>query len=360
MIRTLVILVLLTVGVCLLPLVQAQAHPAWGIVVDRQGQVYFSDLVNVWKIDTQGKLSLFRAGRDHTHDLNIDDAGNIYGAENSYDPATQRFFSAIWKMTPAGSFSYLLAPTENPPPGTSIWKDRGGNMYRVDSHPKGQLLVLKRTPSGNVSVLVGRGDVLRNYHQGAPYSVGGIAFGADGALYFTHGSNVGKLTSSGAFTALTRNVAAEKPSGKPAGETRLFGIVVDTQSNAFVADYNNRRILKIGSAGVVSTVLRADEPWAPTGLATKDGDLYILEFEFTPPSTYTPRVRKLDAQGNVTLLATVDEAGKASAQNNSADGTGQSGTTQRRSVSYAVIFAIVGVLVVAFAAWRLRRRMLIH
>jgi len=31
------------------------AHPAWGIVVDSQKQVYFTDLESVWKIDGQEK-----------------------------------------------------------------------------------------------------------------------------------------------------------------------------------------------------------------------------------------------------------------------------------------------------------------
>src|SRR5687768_16174822 len=89
---------------------EVQAHPAWGIAVDRQGQVYFSDLTTVFKVDAQGTVSVFRASADrHIHDLSIDEAGNLYGAENSYEPATKRFFSAIWKMTPAGDFSYLLA-----------------------------------------------------------------------------------------------------------------------------------------------------------------------------------------------------------------------------------------------------------
>ena len=88
----------------------AQAHPAWGIAVDRQGHVYFSDLKMVWKIDAQGGLSVFRPGTGdrHVHDLNVDEAGNVYGADNSYDPATKRFFSAVWKMTPSGEFSYML------------------------------------------------------------------------------------------------------------------------------------------------------------------------------------------------------------------------------------------------------------
>lgn len=354
--RTLLIVVLTIVAICSLLLVKTQAHPAWGIVVDRQGQVFFSDLVNVWKIDTQGKLSLFRAGRDHTHDLNIDEAGNIYGAENSYDPATQRFFSAIWKMTPAGSSSYLLSSTENPPPGTSIWKDAQSNEYRVDDHPKGELLVLKRTRSGSVSVLVGRSDALRNYRQGAPYSVGGIAFGADGALYFTHGSNVSKLTPSGALTALTRKVAVEKPSGNTAEETGLFGIAVDAQGNAFVADYNNRRILKIASGGALSTVLSAEPPWSPTGVAWRDGNLYVLEFGYTPPSTYTPRVRKLAADGKVTVLGIVGEAERHATQKSSTDGSGESRSTRRRGAAIALIIAVVGIFVLALAAWRAKKR----
>jgi hypothetical protein len=116
------------VAACVLPAAEALAHPAWGIAVDREGQVYFSDLKNVWKVDARGKLSVFRAGADtHTHELNVDEAGNVYGADNSYDPATKRFFSAVWKMTPAGNFTYLLAPTDDPPEGTSIWRDREGN-----------------------------------------------------------------------------------------------------------------------------------------------------------------------------------------------------------------------------------------
>jgi hypothetical protein len=190
---------------------QMQAHPAWGIAVDRQGQVYFSDLTTIWKIDAQGKLSRFRASGDrHTHDLNVDEAGNIYGADNSYEPATQRFFSAIWKMTPAGDFSYLLAPTDNPPEGTSIWRDRDGNMYHVSNYPRRELLVLKRAPNGSVVVLVGNKNAAREYRQGVPYSIAGMAFGADGSLYFTHGANVSKVTMSGTLTPLARNLLVEE------------------------------------------------------------------------------------------------------------------------------------------------------
>lgn len=67
------------------------AHPASGIVVDRAGNIYFSDLETIWRLDTQGKLSVFRqceSGR-HVHELAIDEQDNVYGADVSYKPATE-------------------------------------------------------------------------------------------------------------------------------------------------------------------------------------------------------------------------------------------------------------------------------
>lgn len=83
---------------------RVSAHPAWGIVVDRNNQIYFSDLETIWKVDARGKLTVFRAGVSgrHAHELSIGEDGNLYGADNSYEPSTRRFFSAVWKMTPAG------------------------------------------------------------------------------------------------------------------------------------------------------------------------------------------------------------------------------------------------------------------
>ena len=40
------------------------AHPAWGIALDAAGRVYFTDIKNVWKIDTDGQVSMARRGGD--------------------------------------------------------------------------------------------------------------------------------------------------------------------------------------------------------------------------------------------------------------------------------------------------------
>jgi sugar lactone lactonase YvrE len=282
----------------------SSAHPTWGIVVDRQGQVYFSDLKTIWKIDVQNKLSIFRTeGEKHTHALNIDEAGNVYGEDD---------FSAIWKITPAGGFSYISPPTDNPPKGVSIWKDRDGNTYSVEqnNHLKRETLLLKRTPGGNVSVLAG-GSYGHADGKGstAKFSnIVGMAFGADDFLYLTDGSSVRKVKLDGTVTTLAHNVVLENALSDRAEGTSSFGIAVDAQGNAFVADYGNRRIFEVTPNKRITTVIRSEDAWYPTGVAERNGELYILEESHTPD--FKPlgvRVRKLSQDRKVSTLATVGE-----------------------------------------------------
>lgn len=344
---------------CLFLTARAHGHPAWGIAVDHQGQVYFSDLTTVWKVDGQGKVSVFRARDDrHIHDLNIDQAGNLYGADNSYEPGTKRFFSAIWRMTPAGDFSYLLAPTDDPPEGTSIWRDRAGNSYHASYFPENQLLVLKRTPNGNVSVLAGNRDTARNYRQGVPYSAGGMALDSNGALYFVHGANVSKLSANGTLTTLVRNLLIETVSANQGASspTQLFGIAVNAQGIAFVADYGNRRVLKITPDNQLTTLLRAEPPWFPTGVACLGNDVYVLEHSFKPAhAPMGTRVRKLTPDGRVGLLATVKEV---PSENSSAGESSEPLLEAKKNTRYALIAAGIGTLALTILiVWRLSRRL---
>ena len=59
----------------------------------------------------------------------------------------------------------------------------------------------------------------------------------------------------------------------------------------------------------MTTVLRAEQPWAPTAVALHGRDLYVLEYLHTPGDDrrqWLPRVRKIGGNGEVTTIATVD------------------------------------------------------
>jgi hypothetical protein len=42
-----------------------------------------------------------------------------------------------------------------------------------------------------------------------------------------------------------------------------------------------RCLVKIRNAGEVSTVLESERPWNPTGVALREGDVYVLEWTHT-------------------------------------------------------------------------------
>ena len=59
---------------CVLLGTSASAHPGSGIVVDKEGQVFFTDTgQGVWKIDRQGNLTNLPASLFHW--MTIDEAG---------------------------------------------------------------------------------------------------------------------------------------------------------------------------------------------------------------------------------------------------------------------------------------------
>jgi hypothetical protein len=337
----------------------AQAHPAWGIVVDNQAQVFVSDLETIWKIDARGRQSVFRAGVSgrHIHELAIDENGNVYGEDLTYEPETQRYITAIWKMTPAGVFTYILAPTSNPPKGISIWKDRNGNTYSLqwNNSSEREVLLLKRTPDGNVSALIGREQSGSKFRQVILSSIGGMAFGTDGSLYLTDRTSVQKVNLAGTVTMIARKIAAESSANQStqSSNTSLSGIAVDAANNIYAADFGNRRVLKITPNGDTTSLLRAEESWSPTGVAFRNGDLYILE---TGNASQRPRVRKLSSDGTVSVLAIIGESTPAIERETPAGENSGPVAAPKRATTYLLIGLCAAALALSLAIWQIRKK----
>lgn len=307
---------------------EVEAHPASGVVVDRAGRVYFSDLETVWRLDARGALRVFRPGvrGRHVHELTVDDGGNVYGADLTYEPGAQRWVTAVWRRTRAGVETYLVAPTERPPRGAGVVRDAQGNAYAVeqDNHTKRETLLLKRTPGGEVSVLAG-GAYGHADGKGASARFGSVvalALGRDGTLYLTDGAAVRRVWPDGTVRTIGRAADVKHEGDARTGadhHSGFYGLTADADGRVFVADHGRRRVLRFAPGGAGASVLRSEPPWSPTGVAVdKDGLLYVLEVGPASPAGVGTRVRRLAPDGSVRLLATVNVEGGRSLEHTDA------------------------------------------
>jgi hypothetical protein len=285
----------------------ASAHPASGIVVDSQGQVFFV-YKGVCKIDAQGKLSYIHRARDG-HWMCLD-------PEGSFSHAQPKYFERISPdgVTPAIIFAGGGSPI-------AVLPD--GNLYYVsgveDLNPGG-LQVVRNTPQGELSVLA---PGLRQITKDR--TITGLATGADGNLYVACPNAVFKVKKDGAFSTIVDPIRLEGCDVEyPDGNTNnlpllpyLRGLAADEQGTVFAAGVACHCVVRITPSGSVEPILKAARPWSPTGVAVHDGAVYVLECTHAnegPAKGWLPRVRKIGRDGTVTTLVTVSADTKISGE----------------------------------------------
>ena len=119
----------------------ALGHPGSGIVVDRQGLVYFTDTGHgVWKIDERGQLKSH--GGQAFHWMTVDVDGRF--AKTRW-PAFAEPSAEIQRV---GDKPTLLVASDFP-----LTVSRDGTLYYPDLGRDQRVQVVRLVPSGNRSVL---------------------------------------------------------------------------------------------------------------------------------------------------------------------------------------------------------------
>jgi DNA-binding beta-propeller fold protein YncE len=329
---------LLFVIACVLGASSARAHEGWGIVVNPRGEIYVGDIpANViWKISKEGKVEKVATGK-HSHALVLDSAGNLYGTNPHFTLPVR----TVWRLSPDGQLTDVVPPAENFPLGLqSFIMDELGNMYSVSAPNREtrELLLLKRTPEGEIVSLAGstKGHADGKGSQAKFLGIDGMAWGPEGDLFITDGPYVRRVTRDGVVTTITG------PLTDPVWEEDLSGIALDADGHIYAADFAHRRILKITSAGAVSTFLDTGSFWTPTGVTVAPDGVYTLEHLRLPLGILGElevgpylRVRKVSLTSEVTELARV---------------------WGRWTVAAAVAMAVMVGLIVLLVAGRNRKR----
>ena len=238
--------------------VPAWAHPPVGIVMDRQGNVFYSDLSHVWRISPDGRKTI--AVRDvHTHELALDSAGNLYGEDNRYQGG-DRYRHRIWRRSPNGRVTDVVPWTEGFWPDYGFVRDRAGAMYWV-SCPERVCTIRRRSANGRTTVMASGARLHHNVQR--------LAAASDGSLYVLDGADLRRITPAGRLTTAARGL----------GSNGAMGMWPDAEGGVFVALAARREIARVRADGRVTTVARTPGPWAPSGvMVAPDGSLWLLEY----------------------------------------------------------------------------------
>ena len=192
--------------------------------------------------------------------------------------------------------------------GNIIFSDKMNNRLRFID-PKGFIYTLAGTENqGNE----GDGGPVS---EASLYLPDAMAMDRNDSIYFIspQGSSkfVRKIDSKGTITRFAGNgILGDKGDGGPAVEAS-FGVIqdiaVDDQGNVYLADLTNRKIRRIDTSGIISTLASdtwvkiVDEEIHPNGIAVnKSGEIFISD-------SGSSKIRKIDREQNVTTFAGTGE-----------------------------------------------------
>ena len=188
--------------------------------------------------------------------------------------------------------------------------------------------IRKVLANGNITTVAGNGQP-GDFGDGGPALSAqfrrpfAIAFGPDGLLYIadTNNHRIRKVLANGDITTVAGDgEQGDFGDGGPALSAKMrfpYSIAFGPDGSLYIADHDNRRIRKVSTSGVISTVVGtgSSEFYGDGGPAIQaqisnpfgiafgpDGLLYISD-------TYNHRIRKVLANGNITTIAGNGEQG---------------------------------------------------
>jgi len=298
----------------------ARFNIIFDIATDAAGNLYVIDAGNrrIRKITSAGAVSTLAgsgssiaidgtgtaAGFENPIGITVDNQGNVYVGD----------FTRVRKITPGGVVTTIAGTTAGFADGTGsaakFWglsgltTDASGNLYIADG---ANYRVRKMTPAGVVTTIAG-GSGQFGY-------LNGIVIDDAGNMYVCDSDNniIYKVSSAGAVTFIAGSGAAGTAdgTGAVASFNSIFGMT-GYNGVLYVADYNNNKIRKVTTAGVVTTFAGSGVLGSTNGnISGITGNYTSLSIEVTIADATAPVITpvsnnivlNLDASGNRTITA---------------------------------------------------------
>jgi uncharacterized protein (TIGR03437 family) len=319
------------------------------VAVDAAGNVYFSSLHSVFKVDGAGTLTRIAGNGQPGYSgdgslatnallsdpmgIAVDGAGNVYVADRDASVVRKIDASGIISTvagTGAAGFSGDGGPATaarlNGPFGLAL--DSAGNLYIADTSNN---CIRKVSANGSIGIVAGTTDLgflgdggsARNAWLNHPE---GVAVDAAGSLYIadTFNNRIRQVTTDGNIATVAGSgseiYAGDNNPATAAGMGLPPDVAVDRLGNLYIADFGASRIRQV-TGGIIRTVAGSSKGappidgqaavnlrfLGPTGVAVDaSGALYFAEGSIGSGSGFgkgIARIWKVSAAGILTTLA---------------------------------------------------------
>ena len=281
------------------------AHPGSGIVVGEDHSVYFADTgFGVWKLSSDLKLQAWQGPAWHW--LSQNRPGQFTSKHNIRVPEGD--------IKVIGENPGLISSSSFP---VTVGVD--GAVYYPEVAPDETVQIMKLEISGRKALFAKLPAAEERGAEGKRIKakwVHGLAADDQGAIYYTERYAIRRISKEGKVAPFSKQLPPAPPERNPLLKEEHFGpafygLDVASDGTVYVAASAWCAVVAIKPQGESSIVLQSQPPWAPTGVAVRDGSLYVLEYLHIPTTKredWLPRVRKIDPTGTVSLLTTVEEA----------------------------------------------------
>jgi hypothetical protein len=275
----------------------ALAHPGSGIVADRHGNIYFLDTGSgIWKISPDGKLTKISGPAYHW--MAIDHAGALSKTD------LPNFSRGGAVVEHSGEDPRIIVSSDFP---VAVGPD--GGLYYGWTGGADAVTISRLTPAGKTEVV----KTLPASRDGVRLGwLNGILVAQDGGVYYSEADAIRRVGPDGAITTIADKIvlgSCDTLRVESGPGPYLRGFDVDSAGTVYAAATGCRSVVKIVAGKAPEVLLRAESPWSPTAVARSGKDLYVLEYLHIPAEdrrAWIPRVRKLDAAGAVTTVATIE------------------------------------------------------
>lgn len=272
------------------------AHPGIGIVKDSKGNIYYTDLKQVWKISLDGSKTTVVKGV-HTHELYMDEDNNLYGEHLWYNGEREDTWGHyVWCLKNNGELVKEIQPTKGFLTNYSFARDSVGNMYWVERFTTSR--IMKKSKSGEVAKVI----------EGKFGFIGWLACAKDGSLYFTENNKLHRLSPNGQLKTLAVNIGSKSTDFSMMGRNYdSYGIWTDAADNIYLAMIDSKKVIRIGKEGKAETVINTNSTWTIcSGLFDNNGDLWVLENSATNQVRARKIVKVQLANGKTASASTIE------------------------------------------------------